>query len=249
MDKALIDVDFDFTSDTPGFWDNYWDDEMGYSTVDPDIYSKTLKEYHRVLWSKKLPNGKFLNLKNGGRADYLIWENFRFSSDSITTSFRYKRYRYMIKKVIDFLPNYKQFIENYVRKDYTIGGSIIFPKMKGSINQKRGYNHFIRDRFDLTLECIRKYYKNEKSPLYEVLFKNKNFFDLFVDFKGYVDFFYLNDLVDKDYSSIKFWLGDGDLRKINPLPKSVEEYLLWLDNQLIFVKKRNERIKNAINKN
>ena len=58
MKKNLIDVKFDFTTDTPGFWDNFWEDEMGKSDVDPDIYSSTLKRYHKMLWSKKLPNGE-----------------------------------------------------------------------------------------------------------------------------------------------------------------------------------------------
>ena len=187
--KKTLDVDFDFTMDTPHFWDMYWNDEMGCIFVDPDIESKTLKKYHKLLWSKQLPNGEILNLTEGHGANYLTWKDFRFGSDSIIASFRYKKYRFMIKKVMDFLPNYKDFMEEYTRKTYTIGGSIIFPKMQGSINQARGCNPFIRDRFDLTLECIRKFYNDEKSPLYDTLLRNKNFFSLFLDFKGYVDFF------------------------------------------------------------
>lgn len=240
--KDIIDVNFDFTTDTPNFWQTYWNDEIGGVFVDPDSQSKTLKKYHKTIWSKQLPNGEFMNLIEGYGKSYLSWKHFRFGSDSIIASFRYEKYRYMIKQVMNTLPNYKEFIEDYTRKSYTIGGSIIFPKMKGSINQVRGCNPFIRDRFDLTLECIRKYYNNEISPLYDTLVKNKTFFDLFVNFKGYVDFFYLQDLVSDDYCSIKFLLGDGNFDK-NPFPKSVNEYLLWINNQLDFVKKRNERIK------
>ena len=75
----------------------------------------------------------------------------------------------------------------------------------------------------------------------QTLKKNKDFFDLFVDFKGYVDFFYLQDCVSSDYRSVHFWLGDGDLSK-NPMPQSVGEYLQWMEKQLEFVEKRNERI-------
>lgn len=91
------------------------------------------------------------------------------------------------------------------------------------------------------MECIRRYYKNDSSPLYETLVKNKEFFDLFIDFKGYVDFFYLQDCVSTDYQSVIFWIGDGDLSK-NPMPKTVDEYLLWIEKQLDFVSKRNKRI-------
>ena len=69
----------------------------------------------------------------------------------------------------------------------------------------------------------------------------KEFFDLFIDFKGYVDFFYLQDCVSTDYQSVIFWIGDGDLSK-NPMPKTVDEYLLWIEKQLDFVSKRNKRI-------
>ena len=241
-----FDINFDFTTDTPLFWEKYWDDEMGGVFVDPDSKSKMLKKYHRFIWSKKLPNGEFMDLKEGSEADYLTWKDFRFGSDSIIASFRYEKYRFMIKKVMNNLPNYKEFIEDYTRKSYTIGGSIIFPKMQGSINQIRGCNPFIRDRFDLTLECIRRFYNSELSPLYYTLLKNKKFFDLFVDFRGYVDFFYLQDLVDENYLSVKFLFGNGDFEK-NPFPKSVDEYLIWIDKQLKFVSKRNKRILDELN--
>ena len=243
--KKKLDINFDFTTDTPNYWKNYWNNEMGGSFVDPDSKSETLKKYHKEIWSKPLPNGEIMNLTEGYGKNYLTWKDFRFSSDSIITSFRYQKYRFMIKQVMNYLPNYKDFIENFTRKSYTIGGEIIFPKMKGSINQTRGCNPFIVDRFDLTLECIRRFYNNEKSPLFDVLSRNKAFFDLFVNFKGYVDYFYLQDLVSPDYSRVIFWLGNGNFEKY-PLPKTIEEYLSWIDKQLQFVSKRNKRISNAL---
>ena len=64
---------------------------------------------------------------------------------------------------------------------------------------KEDGNPYIKDRFVLTLESIHLYYSNKSSPLYDILLKNKEFFDLFVDFKGYVDFFYLQDLMYENY--------------------------------------------------
>lgn len=247
MNKNLIDTSFSFTEDTVNFWKGYWDDEMGRASIDPDAYSKTLKKYHKLLWNKELPNGEYFALEESNMKSYLKWNNFRFGSDSITASFRYDKYRYMIKNFMLMTSDYKEFMEQYTRQTYTIGGSIIFPKRKGGINQSRGFNPYIRDRFDLTLECIRLYYNNEKNPLSDVLKKEKEFFDLFVDFKGYVDFFYLQDLVSEDYSFVRFFIGDGTF-EINPFPKNVEEYSVWLNAQIEFVKKRNARIDMSINK-
>ena len=39
-----IDINFNVYSDTP-------------KGKDPDSYSPTLRNYHKILWSKKLPNG------------------------------------------------------------------------------------------------------------------------------------------------------------------------------------------------
>ena len=82
------------------------------------------------------------------------------------------------------LDDYRGFVENFLHKTYTIGGEIIFPKHTRSINQARGVNPLICDRFDLTLECIRRYYAGVSSPLYEVLCGDGRFFDLFGDFWG-----------------------------------------------------------------
>lgn len=242
-----IDTNFDFTSDTPNYWSDYWgkDEVLGHYGNDPDAVSPTLKKYQRMLWSKILPNGQNMELTTGKANDYLIWNNFRFGSDSIIASFRYKKYRYMIEQVAAKVPDYHKFIENYVHRSYTIGGEIIFPKRHGGINQSRGCNIFICDRFDLTLECIRRFYLNEQSPLSEVLEKDKNYFELFVDFRGYVDFFFLNDLVSDDYTRIKFWCPVNLFEKY-PFPKTVDEYLLYIDNELNFVSKRNKRIKDYV---
>lgn len=241
-----IDVGFDFTADTPRFWDNCWSSDpiLGTFNNDPDSASKMLQLYHKLLWSKRLPNGEFMNLSKGSGTSYLTWNNMRFGSDSITASFRYKNNRKMIKSVSEAVPNYKGYIESYIRKTYTIGGSIIFPKHAGGINQSRGINPYIKDRWDLTLECIRLYYEAKHSPLYEALNSDKAFFDLFVDFRGYVDYFFLQDCVSTDYSAVKFWLGNGTFEK-NPLPKTVDEYFYWMKNQLEFVSNRNKRIEDG----
>ena len=127
----------------------------------------------------------------------------------------------------------------------TIAGHAIFPARrinnKMTINGARGVNHKIQDRFDLTLECIRRFYKQEDSPLREVFERYAEFFCLFEDFRGYVDFFLYQDLVEIDYSGIKFWHPFDDF-KTSPLPTNKEEYMSYKDKVIVFLKGRNQRI-------
>ena len=57
-----------------------------------------------------------------------------------------------------------------------------------------------------------------------------------------MDYFFLQDCVIEDYSAVRHWIGDGDFTK-KALPSSVDEYLLWLERQSDFLKRRNARIK------
>ena len=73
------------------------------------------------------------------------------------------------------------------------------------------------------------------------LLRDRSFFELFIDFKGYVDFFFLQDCVSENYDRVRFLIGDGAFSE-NPLPGSVPEYLLWMERQMDFLEKRNARI-------
>ena len=70
-------------------------------------------------------------------------------------------------------------------------------------------------------------------------------FDLFVDFKGFVDFFFLQDCVYQNYSKVEIWLGKGDFSE-DPLPKTVEQYLAWINTEMQFLEQRNKRIDDYI---
>ena len=110
------------------------------------------------------------------------------------------------------------------------------------MNQFRGNSKGpIRDRWDRTLECIRLYYLGKPNPLSNVLKEESWFFEKFVDFKGYVDFFLLQDCVTPDYSEVVPWVGNLDF-KTPPLPKDVDEYAQWIHNNIDFVDRRNARI-------
>jgi len=130
----------------------------------------------------------------------------------------------------------------------TIAGHAVFPAKKidnkMTINGARGINHKIQDRFDLTLECIRRFYIKESSPLSDPLERYSEFFNLFDDFEGYVNFFLYQDLVEEDYSEIKFWHSFDNFVS-PPLPTTVDEYLSYKTKVIEFIKARNQRMLNS----
>jgi hypothetical protein len=69
----------------------------------------------------------------------------------------------------------------------------------------------------------------------------QSFFDLFVDFKGYVDFFLLQDLLDGKYK-IQFWLQFESFENHTVLPRNFGEYLSYKQCVMKFVGNRNKRI-------
>ena len=226
MELRDIDIHFDVRTDSNG--------------KDPDSASATLKTYHQLLWSKPLPNGQKMCLTQG-KGYYLKWNDMYFGSDSLIVSFWHARYKHR-DLIVNSIPNIKDYREDYLKKASTIAGYVIFPQIRWSMNQARGCSRKISDRWDLTLECIRRYYSGEPSPLDTAIHKSKAFFDLFTDFKGYVDFFLFQDCVDENYN-VKFWL-DTPLFVSDPMPESVESYKAWIQAELDFVAKRGHRIEN-----
>ena len=166
---------------------------------------------------------------------------FRTYLCSIIVEFRYKKYLDVIEE-IKKEKDYKGYFEDLLRKSYTIGGMIIFPKHRHSMNQDKGTNRLISDRWDLTLECIRRYYNGEDSPLYETIERDKWFYQLFCDFKGYVDFFFLQDAVTADYSQVNIWNGDASFTE-SGLPQGKENYYSFIEKEYDFLAERNARIK------
>lgn len=230
MHDKWIDTNFDVRTDSNG--------------IDPDGASPTLRKYHKILWSKPLPCGKIFDLVESPYGMYLIHQSelgqYWLSSDSITHSYRnWKRTKQIIEQVPPEEINY------FDDLGYTIGGFLIFPcnKINGfqTINQERGTNKQINDRIDLTLECIRRFYQNESSPLAETLARYKDFFALFSDFKGYCEFFLLQDLVSQDFKKVEFFLPFEEF-EFNPLPKSLEEYSEYRIKNIDFLRNRNKRI-------
>lgn len=232
----MIDVNFNFQTEVGG-------------NIDPDTHSPTLQEYHRFLWSKPLPNGDLFDLQKISNCRLLYKSksgDMTFSSDRAVADFSYWK---KLQHIITQLPTEQ--INDFVGFTNTIGGIVIWPSNKidglQTINGARGFNSKITDRLDLTIECIRRYYLGESSPLFETFKRYDNFFKLFVDFKGYVDFFLYQDYVTDDYQSVKI-APPYDNFKSAPVPKSVEEYSEYMNMMIELIKARSKRMEDFAKK-
>jgi hypothetical protein len=232
---TLIDINFDFRTDTP----------IG---KDPDTFSPRLRTYHKLLWSRPLPSGALFSLDDTKANAYLYHQSdlgeFFLSSDSAIHSF--SKWASMAHIINQFKGGE---IDEFRSLSYTMGGMIIFPSNridgKSTINGARGFHPLIKDRIDLTLECIRRHYNNQTSPLAEALMRYADFFALFESFQGYVEFFLLQDLVAEDFSGIKFLIPFNDF-KTPAVPKTLDAYISYKGLTMTFVSERNQRILKAI---
>lgn len=248
-----IDVKHVFTEDVDGFWEEFWSNSDGLGHItdknDPDSKSKNLQQQHLTLWNKGILGNELFAITDTDNSFCLKYKNMRLSSDSMINSFRWTPLILPFNLKEEFEKNgldYKTFQEDYLKKTFTIGAMIIFPKHRNSVNQRRGCNSDIKDRFDLTLECIKRYYAKDSSynPLKDILQNDKDYFDLFIDFKGFVDFFLLQDWVDENYN-IEFMLDFDDFKR-SPMPQNFDEYMCLYKKQLDLTEKRNNRIENLL---
>ncbi|MDQ3158677.1 MAG: hypothetical protein M3P98_00885 [bacterium] len=224
-----IDVSFDFQAEAGG--------------RDSDRYSPTLQEYHRILWSKLLPNGQFFDVEkiNNNRLYHksALGEFYLSSDRAITTFWKRKSFEHITSK----MPTEQ--LKEFDSITDTIGGIVIWPSNRignrQTINGARGFNRMISDRLDLTIECIRLYYNGKTSPLYGTFDLYKDFFELFENFEGFIKFFLMQDAVSEDYSKVKISAPFDDF-KTSPVPGNVDEYRQYMVKTLKFVKLRNRRI-------
>ncbi len=162
------------------------------------------------------------------------------ASDAVIPTFRKEP---SLSHIINAIPSVER--EAFLRVGYTIGGMMVFPGnrvgRKMTINGARGFHPRIKDRFDLTVECIRRHYRNEWSPLSDPLRRYADFFGLFRDFRGYVEFFLLQDLVTEDCSAVRFFTPFDDFTT-SPLPASIDVYRAYQRLAVKFIEARNCRI-------
>ncbi len=229
----MIDTDFDFRNDTP-------------EGQDPDRHSATLRNYHKFLWSKPLPDGQVFELDDVTPNCYLHHKSelgeFFLSSDSAVPTYREWKRPYLAQ-ILAQMP--ADDLHSFQRIAYTIGGMMLFPSNRvdggWSLNQARGMNTKIADRLDLTLECIRREYLGQSSPLADVLGRYHDFFALFGNFREYVDFFVLQDLTARDCAAVNFFLPFDEFRT-PALPQNVQQYENYRLHSTDFLGARNSRI-------
>lgn len=187
------------------------------SGKDPDGHSPILRRAHQLLWTKRLPNGNVFTLDISGPKPFLLHRTpsreMRLTSDRITCS--YENHKSMAKLVERLSPDQAAFAGNV---QWRPGACIVFPgeirDRKPTINGVRGLHNRIAYRFDLTLECIRRHYFHLPSPLEQHLSRYSDFFALFGDFGGYVDFFLLQDLVNPSDLSVNFFLPFDEFESV-----------------------------------
>jgi hypothetical protein len=229
---VAINITFDFRTDATG--------------PDPDASSPTLLHYHHLLWSKPLPSGKQFDLTPRSQKPFALLHNsdlgkFVLTSDSVLATFTR---RSDMQAIIRQLPPADIDALNTIT--YTIGGMVLWPGNqidgKRTINQTRGCTGRIADRFDLTVECVRRYYDGDTThPLADASGRYRDFFDLFGSFAGYIDFWLLDDLVNTD-GDVKLFLRSEDFT-LPSVPRSLADYVVFCERTIEFVTARNERIR------
>lgn len=229
---GLVDTSFDMRTDAGG--------------RDPDSHSKTLRGYHQLLWSKPLPSGDMFDLDAKLHHTSTLGQYWLASDNIVHTYSSWVQPAYLVE-TLGQVPAAE--VTAFRDLACTVGGYLVFPaqvrvegRWRRSINQSRGMHPRIRDRFDLTLECIRRHYEAQTSPLTGALAPYADFFALFEDFTGYVDHFLLHDLVEANRDKVRFFTDFTDFAS-SPLPAgSVSEYREYMKRSMDFVRARNERI-------
>lgn len=88
MNSFYFNVNFNFCKEAAG--------------SDPDTKSPTLRKYHKILWSKYLPNGKKFDLIDDKKDSYLYHKSelgeFFLGSDAITHSYKSHKSKHNILK-------------------------------------------------------------------------------------------------------------------------------------------------------
>jgi hypothetical protein len=239
---TMVDAGYDFRCEIP----------LG---GDPDRDSVTLRRYHQLLWSKQTPSRTHIRLADRqdgpvlhpGYLSAATKSEVHWSSDAIANSWIHWLRRSMAD-IIQEVP--KDFIDEYYARTCTVGAYMMWPCYridgKPTINQARGTNTSqIADRIDLSLECVRLYYAGQPSPLNDddddTLDRYTDFFDLFVSFKGFVDFWLLQDLVSSDYETVNFLLPFEGFSQ-PAVAGDIDAWTRFTGASMVFCAARNARI-------
>lgn len=237
---------------------NYETDMPARSGADADSDSPKLRLDHELLWTKELRSGVTFApvAPRVRRQGYLIWTSpsgaqHWYGSDAITHSYtNWGSPKTLAQAKAELTEEQRR---RYLSPPYTIASSIIWPVRSNdlpTINTARGFGptgRILRDRIDLTLECIRCHYEDADNTLASVLSAYGDFFVLFDGFAEFTTFFHLQDLIRQDFSAVQSLMRPGDILTQSDFereatPTTVEEYVTYREATLEFISRRGHRM-------
>ncbi|MBU3135573.1 hypothetical protein KPL39_04755 [Clostridium gasigenes] len=230
---------------------------------DPDKFSKKLYEYHKELWNGRNiqnTNNLCLELDEDGYGGYCLWLNkIKITSDYIGPSTYWANNIGILDEEIG----------EYLKSTRTIGGHLIWPcksvhtgewifnkktkqmeKEKKSINTARGGEKGFYDRIDLTLLDLKNWYECRPCKLKIFFDTNKEWLNIFKSFPGFIEFFLLQDFVDKNYNiqDLASYNDEKDIYEIlksidNPMHRETKSsYRKFISGNKRVIENRNNRI-------
>lgn len=160
----MVDVNLKYRDETP----------LG---KDPDRVCMSLNRHHSIIWSKHTPRQKYFELKpsRGSQGNLQLYHSsdigsYVLSSDTIIHPLFYSEREgnkvayskwFPFESIKEEIPDV---ITDFQKSAFGIACHTVFParqiNRQQTINQARGVDRRICDRFDLTLECIRRFYEN-----------------------------------------------------------------------------------------
>ena len=249
----LFDLSFDYETDRPSR-----------TRPDADEDSPRLRLDHQLLWTKALSSGVTFapTAPPVRREGYLIWtdatgERHWYGSDAITHSYTKWGSPKALAAAKSALSEAQR--RRYLSPPYTIASSTIWPvrtKDLPTINTARGFGstgRVLRDRIDLTLECVRLHYRQATNTLTPVLTAYNDFFSLFGDFTEFVEFFHFQDLVTSDFTRVRSLIRPDDVLgktdfECEATPTTVDEYVTYAEATLDFMAHRGNRMADWVEK-
>lgn len=206
--------------------------ELNY--IDPDSACKQLYKDLKIVFEKKLPNGRLFDIGKIINTGYLQFKNEsqqRLSSDflgpSATGAFDLG---------VSSLDVGKSLLVSR-----TIGGHTLWPCHNFSINQAKAS---VNDRMDITLLELKDFYINSDSEkaiyssgLRKAFIRDKKWLMKFENFEGFCDFFiFTNSFVNINYDVIMF----ADVCENNRFRPN--NYLDFMQNNNYAISLRNKEI-------
>lgn len=247
LPMRVFDLTFDYETDRPAR-----------TKADADRDSPRLRLDHELLWTKPLRSGvTFAPIAPLARREgYLIWTDGSgarhwYGSDAITQSYTRWASPKELAEAKAALSDEQRTL--YLGPPYTIASSTIWPVRSidlPTINTARGFGptgRVLRDRIDLTLECIRRHYVGTENALASVLTAYNDFFSLFEGFPEFTEFFHFQDLVSPDFSAVRSLMCFDEVLaqpafEREATPTTVEEYVAYREATMKFITRRGNRM-------